>query len=504
MFRPVCEYRKCVSRFRTTQQWQDRTVREADAVVVGAGPNGLTAAARLATAGRRVIVLEAGPTIGGGCRSAASTRPGFVHDVCAGFHPFGASSPAFEALGVWDRVPLDLPPVQFAHPVDGGHAGAVWRDVDVTAEHLGRDGARWRRLVTPHVRAWSRLAAEIQQPIVHSPRAPIAFARFGLVGLGSAIRIGSRFTTDAAAALVPGCAAHSAVPLEQALVGGLGLALAVAAHGPGWPVARGGSQSIVDALGAIVTEHGGVIECNRQVRSLADLPEAPVVLFDTSPRQLSHIGGARLPDRYRRRLDAFTPGPGVVKLDYALREPVPWAAEVVRHAGTVHVGGPMLEIAAAERTIADGGLPASPYVLVGQQSVADPSRAPAGQHTLWAYTHVPQGVPYDADAVRGITERVEAQIERFAPGFGDVVLERRVTTTHEYEAYNPNMHGGDFAGGAVTVRQLIARPVACLDPWRTPGGNGWYLCSASSSPGPGVHGMSGWLAAGSALRHELR
>ena len=477
---------------------------EFDAVVVGAGPNGLTAAARLARAGRRVCVLEAADTIGGGSRTASLTEPGYRHDVCAGFHPFGASSPAFAALGLWDRVELCEPEVQFAHPIDGGRAGAVWRDLDLTAEHLGRDGPRWRRLVGPHVRAWSRLAPEIQRPILHVPRAPFALGRFGLPALGSAVRIGSRFSTDEAAALVPGCAAHSAVPLEQALVGGLGLALAVAGHACGWPIARGGSQSIVDALAAIVSEHGGTIECERHVRNWSDLPAARAVLFNTSARQLSLIGASQLPDRYRARLDRFTPGSGVVKVDYALREPVPWTAEAVRRAGTVHVGGPMLEIAAAERTIADGGLPASPYVLVGQQSLVDSSRAPDGRHTLWAYTHVPQGVAFDHEAIAGIVARVDAQIERFAPGFAEVVSSRHVMSTDAYERYNPNMHGGDFAGGAVTVRQLLARPVMRFDPWRCPGGNGLYLCSASTGPGPGVHGMSGWLAAGSALRHELR
>jgi phytoene dehydrogenase-like protein len=475
-----------------------------DAVIVGSGPNGLTAAARLARTGLSVCVFEAAQTIGGGSRTATLTEPDHRHDVCAGFHPFGASSPAFAELGVWDRVELLEPEVQFAHPLDDGRTGAVWRDLDRTAETLGRDGARWKRLVGPHVRAWSDLAPELQRPLLHRPHAPFALARFGLAGARSAIHLGSRFTTDEAAALIPGCAAHSATPLEQGLIGGLGLALAVAGHARGWPVARGGSQCIVDALGEIVVEHGGVIECGRHIRDITELPTASALIFDTSPRQLAAIAAHRLPTRYRALLDRFVPGAGVVKVDYALREPVPWTADAARRAGTVHVGGPMLEIAAAERTIADGGLPASPFVLVGQQSIIDETRAPAGRHTLWVYTHVPQGVAFDDDAIAGIVGRVEAQIERFAPGFGEVVSTRHVTSNDEYERYNPNMHGGDFAGGAVNVRQLLARPVLRFDPWRCPGDAGIYLCSASTGPGPGVHGMSGWLSAGSALRHTFR
>jgi len=479
-------------------------VSELDAVVVGSGPNGLTAAARLARAGRRVLVVEAGPTIGGGARTAELTETGFHHDVCAAFHPFGASSPAFAELGLWDRVELLWPDVQFAHPLDGGHAGAVWRELEPTVEHLGRDGRRWRRSVGRFAARWDRLAPELMRPIVGLPRAPLLMASFGRFALRSATALARRFETEAAGALVAGCSAHAAAPLEQPMVGGLGLALAVAAHGRGWPVSRGGSQAIADGLAAIILERGGTIECDRHMRAWTDLPSASVVLFDTSPIQLVRIAGDRLPSRFRGRLERFRPGAGVVKVDYALHAAVPWTNEIVRRAGTVHVGGTTLEIASSERAVNDGTLAAKPYVLVGQQSLIDDTRAPAGAHTLWVYSHVPQGLALSSADIDQVVARMESQIERFAPGFRDTIRARHVMGPADYEAYNPNQHGGDIAGGAITVGQLVARPTLRLDPYRAPGGRGIYLCSASTGPGPGVHGMSGWHAAGSALRHELR
>lgn len=480
---------------------------EFDAVVVGGGPNGLTAAARLGAAGRRVLVLEAAPTIGGGARTAELTEAGFRHDVCSAFHPLGAASPAFAALGLTDRIDWIHPDVSFAHPLDDGRAAVVSRDLATTAAALGRDGHRWRHLVGGVVDDWDTVAAEILQPVLHWPRHPIALLGFGRHALRSGAALAARFATDEGAAIIPGCAAHAAAPLEQAATGGLGLFLAASAHAVGWPVARGGSGAITDTLSAMVIAQGGTIECNRRVRSWRDVPPARAVLFDTSPRQLAQIADHRLSDRARRRLDRFVPGAGAVKLDYALHEPVPWTHLDLRRAGTVHVGGTALEIAAAERAVADGMLPARPYVLVGQQSIIDPSRAPAGRHTLWAYTHVPQGVRLDRAAVDGVCARVEAQIERFAPGFADTVLARHVFGPDDYESYNPNQHGGDFSGGAMTFRQIVARPAASPDPYRATlrqRGTGIYLCSASASPGPGVHGMCGWNAAASALRHDLR
>lgn len=477
---------------------------EFDVVVVGAGPNGLTAASRLVRAGARVLVVEAAPTVGGGARTAESTEAGYRHDVCAGFHPIGAGSPAFAALGLWDEVELLRAPIEFAHPLDDGRAALVWGDIDKTASALGRDGARWRRLITPHLDRWEGLSEELLAPIVHVPRAPIALARFAILALRPAAAIAARFATGEGAALIPGCAAHAAVPLEQRFTGGLGLGLAVAAHAHGFAVARGGSQAISDALATIVRAGGGVIECGRPITSVSDLPPSRVVLFDTSARQLSLLGAARIPRRTRARLDRFRPGAGVVKVDYAIDEIVPWSNPAVREAAAVHVGGTPFEIAASERAVVEGRQSERPFVLVGQQSVADPSRAPAGKHTLWTYTHVPQGVSLDTAAVAAIVTRIEDQIERFAPGFREVVRSRRVTTPDDYERYNPNMHGGDFAGGALTPRQIVARPSLRSDPYRVRGVPGWYLCSASAAPGPGVHGMSGWNAAGRALARELR
>ena len=479
-------------------------VDQLDAVIIGAGPNGLTAAARLARAGRSVLVVEAASTVGGGCRTAELVETGFRHDVCAAFHPFGASSPAFAELDVEGRgVEWLRPDVQFAHPLDDGRAGAVWNSVETTAARLGPDARRWRRSVGRLASQWDALAPSILGPPFAWPAHPLAFGRFAATATTSATRLAGRFATPEPGALLAGCAAHAAAPLEQAFIGGLGLTLAAAAHARGWPVARGGSQTIVDALAAIVVECGGTIECGRTIRSLDEIPAARAVVFDTSPIQLRRIAGSRLPARYVRALERFRHGAGIVKVDATLSEPVPWSHPDVARAGTVHVGGTVLEIAAAERAVAEGSLAARPFVVVGQQSVVDPTRAPAGGHTLWAYCHVPQGVAHDRDAIAGVVERIDDQIERFAPGFRDVVRGRRVMGPAEYESYNPNCHGGDFAGGAIDARQLVARPRVARDPYRCPGDAGFYLCSSSTPPGPGAHGMNGWHAAGSALRHTL-
>ncbi len=474
--------------------------RTLDAVVVGAGPNGLAAAAVLAQSGRSVQVIEATDRPGGGSRSAQLTRPGFVHDICSAVHPFGAVSPAFEALGL-DAYGLRWrhPEVLVAHPLDDGTAGALLRDLDATVAGLGEDGDRYRRLVGPVVKRWPALASTILGPVVQLPRHPLAVARLGLRALPPATLTLGRFSTDAARGLLAGSAAHSLLPLDRPLTTGVAVALHAAGHVAGWPVAEGGSQAITDALVATINDHGGSVECGRPVRRFADLPAARAVLFDLSPGQVEAICGDRFADRYRRRLRRFRHGPGAYKIDYALSGPMPWTAEACRRAGTVHLGGTLAEIADAEATVAQNRYPERPFVLVAQQTLADPGRAPAGHHTLWAYTHVPPG------SSRDMRPAIEAQFERFAPGWRSLVLESKVTTAVDFEAYNENYVGGDIAGGAMDRLQLLGRPFlsSAVHPYRTPEAR-LFLCSSSTPPGGGVHGMCGWNAAHDVLRTVLR
>ena len=470
------------------------TVERFDAIVVGSGPNGLSAAVRLAEAGRSVLVLEAADVIGGGTRSAELTLPGYVHDVCAAVHALGVSAPplSLDTLGehglrwVWPEIPL-------AHPLDGGRAGVLHRSVDDTAAGLGPDGRAWQRLFRPLVENWPKLLPQLLGPVISAPRHPLAMARFGLHAVQPASWVSRRFEGDEAAALFGGCAAHAILPLTRPLTAAFGLMLAGSAHADGWPVAAGGSQAVADALAARLRQLGGEVRTGVRVRSLADLPAHDIALFDTNPAQLASIAGDALPARYRRRLERFHHGPGAFKIDYALDGPVPWDNEDCRRAGTVHVIGTLPELVAAEADVAAGRMPDRPYVLVVQSSVFDPSRAPDGKHTLWAYAHVPHG--YDGDA----TQAIEQQIERFAPGFRDVVLARHVTAPRGLEAYNPNYVGGDIAGGAHSGLQLVFRPTAALRPYVTPNPS-LFLCSASTPPGAGVHGMCGLHAADRALR----
>jgi phytoene dehydrogenase-like protein len=470
------------------------TTKPYDAIVVGSGPNGLTAALRLAESDRSVLVLEAADEIGGGTRSAELTLPGFVHDVCAAVHSFSVSSPA---LSLDNLAPHGLrwlwPEVPLSHPLDGGKGAVLHRAVDETAAGLGVDGTRWRRLLGPLVEHWAQLTPQLLGPVLSVPRHPLTLARFGVRALQPATLLARRFQTDEAKALFGGCAAHAMLSLSRPLTSAFGLTLAASAHAGGWPVAAGGSQAVADALGARLRELGVEIRTASMVRSLADLPPHRVVLFDTNPAQLASIAGDALPPRYRKRLLRFRHGPGAFKIDYALAAPVPWEHHESKRAGTVHVIGTFTELVAAEADVAAGRMPDRPFVLVVQPSIFDPSRAPEGKHTLWVYAHVPHG--YTGDA----TEAIERQIERFAPGFASIVLARHVTTPYDLHQYNANYVGGDIAGGAHNGAQLVFRPTIAARAYATPNPS-LFLCSASTPPGAGVHGMCGWNAAERALR----
>lgn len=469
------------------------TVEGYDAIIIGAGPNGLAAALRLAEAGHSTLVLEAAPTVGGGTRSAELTLPGYVHDVCAAVHALGMSSPVLAPATLGEHAPRWVwPDIPLAHPLDGGRAGVLHRDLDATAAGMGSDGSAWRRLLRPMIDNWDALAPQLLGPLLSVPRHPLLMARFGLKALQPADLLVRRFDGEEAAALFGGCAAHAFLSLRRPLTSAFGLMLTASAHVGGWPFAAGGSQSVADALAARLIELGGEIRTNTMVRDLDQLPSHRAVLFDTSPAQLAAIAGDALPTRYRQRLRRFRHGPAAYKVDYALSEPVPWTNESCRQAGTVHVVGTYAELAAAERDVASGRMPDRPLVLVAQPSLFDPSRAPSGQHTLWAYAHVPNGYAGDAG------EAIERQLERFAPGFRDTVRARRVASPSSLEEYNPNYIGGDIAGGAHTGLQLMFRPTISRRPYVTQNPS-VFLCSASTPPGAGVHGMCGWHAAGRVL-----
>ncbi|HEX3492501.1 MAG TPA: NAD(P)/FAD-dependent oxidoreductase [Streptosporangiaceae bacterium] len=466
-----------------------------DAVIVGSGPNGLAAAVTLGAAGLRVLVIEGADTLGGGCRTEELTRPGFRHDVCSAVHPLAVASPFFRRFGLAARgVRFAHPEVVLAHPLDGGRAAVVTRSVTQTAAGLGADGAAYQRLMGPLARDWDPLTqivlSSMRRPPAHFPPGLLTFSRNTLRGADSMAR---RLVTPEARALIAGLGGHAMLPLTRPPTGATALMLGALAHGVGWPVAEGGSAAIVDAMAGAVRGAGGQLETGRPVTSLAELPPARAVLLDVAPRGLIGMAGDRLPDRYRRALERFRYGAGVCKVDFALSGPVPWTSEPCRRAGTLHVAGDYESLAAAEDAVAGGRLPAAPSVLVVQPSVADPSRAPDGQHTLWAYCHVPAGSHAD------LTAAITAQVERFAPGFRDLILASAVRTAAAEQAANPNYVGGDIAAGQQTVWQTIARPVPRWNPYRTPV-PGLYLCSSSTPPLPGVHGRCGELAALTALR----
>jgi phytoene dehydrogenase-like protein len=438
--------------------------------------------------------MEAAETAGGGMRSAELTLPGFTHDVCSAIHPWPLASPFLRTLPLEERgVELVHPPVPLAHPFDDGTTALLERSIDATGASLGEDAAAWTRLVEPFARAAEDLLAGALAPPI-PPRHPLALARLGLHGLRSASGLArARFRGERARGLFAGLAAHSMLPLTAPASASFGLMLAVVAHAHGWPLVRTGSQRLAEGLVSYLGSLGGEVETGRPVESLDELPPARVVLLDLTPRGVVRLAGSRFSARYRRGLQRYRYGPGVFKLDWALDAPVPWRNRACARAATVHLGATLAEIEASEDAVTRGRPPERPFVLLAQQSLFDPTRAPAGKHTLWAYCHVPSGSTVD------MTERVEGQIERFAPGFGDVVISRSAMTAAEVEAYNPNYVGGDINGGLQDVRQLLARPVPRLVPYSTPDST-IFICSSATPPGGGVHGMCGYFAARAALR----
>ncbi|MCU7550062.1 NAD(P)/FAD-dependent oxidoreductase [Chitinophagaceae bacterium LB-8] len=469
------------------------TKRDYDAVVVGSGPNGLAAAITMQRAGLSVLLVEAKELPGGGMRSAELTLPGFIHDICSAIHPLAALSPFFKTLPL-DQHGLQwiYPEIAAAHPFEDGTAAALYQSIRQTAQSLRNDGQAYTKLIMPLVEKWPGIAADLLRPL-HFPKRPVDMAFFGIKGLTSAAYLVKRFDTKELRGLWAGMAAHSIQPLSNVATSAIGLVLMVVGHLNGWPLPKGGSKEIGNALASYFESIGGKIETNFFVHSLEQLPSAHAVLFDLTPKQMLQIAGHQFSSFYQWQLKHYRYGMGVFKIDWALDGPIPFTATECRKAGTVHLGNTWEEIAASEQLTWDGKHPDRPFVLLAQQSLFDPSRAPEGKHTAWAYCHVPNGSEIN------MIDSIERQVERFAPGFRELILGRHTMNTAQMEAYNPNYIGGDINGGVIDVRQLFTRPVLRLSPYTT-SAKGIYICSASTPPGGGVHGMCGYYAAKKALK----
>jgi phytoene dehydrogenase-like protein len=465
------------------------------AIVVGSGPNGLAAALTLAAEGVEVLVLEAAETLGGGTRTSELTLPGLLHDECSAAHPLAVDTPFSRRFDLGAHgLTWRLPEIQYAHPLDGGSGAAAHQSVEATATGLGRDAGRWRALFGPLADGFDDITADFLRPMLHVPEHPLRLALFGAYSALPASLLARAWSTEEGRALFAGVAAHAFRPFGSPMSSAVGVALGTAAHRFGWPVAEGGSASISRAMVAMLEARGARFQTGVRVDSLDELPSADIVMLDTAPAAAVRIAGARMPRRVARALTRFRHGPGTFKVDFAVQGGVPWAYEPARRAGTVHVGGGLAEIAASEKLLHAGGMPEAPFVLVCQQYLADPSRWDGDIHPVYSYAHVPAG--YTGDA----TAQIEAQIERFAPGFRDRILARHVRSVRQMEAYNANYVGGDVVTGSNDALQLVFRPRFALDPYST-GIPGVYICSAATPPGAGAHGMCGYNAALSALRH---
>jgi phytoene dehydrogenase-like protein len=467
--------------------------RDYDAVVVGSGPNGLAAAISMQQNGLSILLVEGKDTIGGGMRSAELTLPGFTHDICSAIHPLAAASPYFETLPLAEHgLEFIYPEIAAAHPFDSGKAAILKQSLDDTAALLGDDANAYKSLLEPVVRDWPAIAPDVLGPL-HFPKHPLAMARFGLTALRSAVSVAGGFKTEEAKGLFAGMGAHSMQPLTKLSTAAAALVLMASGHLKGWPLPKGGSQKIADALASYFISLGGKIETNTYIKSLEQLPSAHAILFDITPKQLLQIAGHEFSSIYKWQLERYRYGMGVFKVDWALDGPIPFVAEECRQAGTVHIGNTLAEIAASEQLTCDGIHPEKPFVLLAQQSLFDSSRAPEGKHTGWAYCHVPGGSTTD------MTQAIEKQVERFAPGFRDLILAKHTMNTEQVEEYNPNYVGGDINGGVIDLGQLFTRPALRWSPYKT-SIKGLYICSSSTPPGGGVHGMCGYYAAKRALK----